>query len=341
MLPSAGVATLASGISLDDVLGYMDPESPQLKWGNFWDDHTSPDSEPPEGVVDVAKAINDQNIDGNPLAERFDLEAVSYEDLDADGIEDYVEGLVDNAGDGGRGDGNGDGQLDVDQPDVASLPTKGARRGFATLQASEGELVSVTARWAPVEYQENMPYGAFAFEVHGVPEGGAVQLDLYLPLDEEIDQLWKEIGGNWKEIEPDEILHRDGEKTRFRFTVRDGGPLDGDGQQNSMITDDFAPAFGIAEVMIPLAAILNSAIVCLGNPRRTQASRPQTGDSLLRLRSPLSTCEDPLRDDRNAARFFVSARLKASMAVEGPSIPPTRGQAWAESRESDLTWAKS
>jgi len=248
-------APLKSGISLGRVPAYLEGGNPEeLLYGNFWDDHTSPDANPPYDVVDDGRIINTINVDRYPLTKRFELDDF-YDDGDSDGVADYIEGLVVDSDGDGRGDGNGDGTDDNNQGDVASLSTMGQVRDFATLQTSAGDLVNVRACPAPPGQTDNMPYGAFAFEVHGVPAGGSVDLDLYLPRGLDLDQLWKEIDGTWTEIE-NAVFSTVDNKMRISFSITDNGPLDGNGV-DGIITDDFAPAFGVPEAFYPgLVALL-------------------------------------------------------------------------------------
>jgi hypothetical protein len=247
-------APLKSGITLEDVPAYLESGNPEeLLYGNFWHDHTLPDANR-NGVVDDGREIDSINIDNFPLADRFELDDF-YGDVDSDGVVDYIEGLVVDSDGDGRGDGNGDGTDDNSQADVASLSTMGEMRVFATLQTSAGDLVNVRARPAPPGQTDNMPYGAFAFEVHGVPGGGSVDLDLYLPRGLDLDQLWKEIGGIWTEID-NAVFSTVDNKMQISFSITDNGPLDGNGV-DGIITDDFAPAFGVPEVFYPgLVALL-------------------------------------------------------------------------------------
>jgi VCBS repeat-containing protein len=103
-------------------------------------------------------------------------------DSDSDGVSDQIEGQAPN-----NGDGNGDGQPDSEQANVASFPSPKAvtAADFLTLAAPAGTtLMDVTASAdppAPPPDDASFPVGFLGFRVEGVPAGGAIDVELFLP----------------------------------------------------------------------------------------------------------------------------------------------------------------
>ena len=164
-------------------------------------------------------------------------------DNDDDSIDDDIEDDAPN-----DGDGNDDGVMDSTQSNVASLP--GQNDGaYVTIETSDGNFTQVTNSPAPKELPDDVtsfPEGVMDFTITNVVTGSTVVVTLTLHSGIEPDSYWKWDGSEWYEYEGAVIMAHPSLADTYvvELTLTDGGDGDLDGEENGVIVDPSAPAFG-------------------------------------------------------------------------------------------------
>lgn len=119
---------------------------------------------------------------------RFGLENLPSQD--SDGIPDVVENEAPNGGDGNR-----DGVPDSEQRNVASLPNLVDGTYLTLVAPAEFDLVAVASIANPAPDNSpsglDFPVGFLSFEIHGVPDGGTVNVELILHNSVELTGYYK------------------------------------------------------------------------------------------------------------------------------------------------------
>lgn len=152
-------------------------------------------------------------------------------------------------------DGNSDGVPDRLQPEVMSLPTA-TGSAYVTMAAPSGtSFESFQALPAPTPGTGpagvSFPYGLFSFTLRGVPNGGSVALQLFLPPGAATTSYWKHgarpgFTAAWYEFQWDGSTgSQGGSPVTLRFT--DGQRGDDDVTADGLIRDDGGPTTQAAQ----------------------------------------------------------------------------------------------
>ena len=164
------------------------------------------------------------DADGDSLGDSCD------DDDDGDGSPDAIEDAVVSADGNSLGDGNGDGVQDSLQARVASLEAQESGEGV-TIAVEEGALSAVQSLPAPLDGPDDVTFihGCFEFTIADAPEGGTVELTLFIPYNTEVNGYWKkDTLGQWHNLAT-EIGHTGQTKTWIRFPLTDNGDFDENG----------------------------------------------------------------------------------------------------------------
>ena len=162
-------------------------------------------------------------------------------DIDSDGVDDEIENAAAN-----NGDGNNDGALDSQQDNVTSLPNAVDGQSI-TLTANKGQLSEVNILLDPTN--GNLPtdlvapIGFSEFKVTGIPVGESVNVELFLPDTQPIQQLLL-FTPTFANPTPSFVpidFQIDGNKVTY--TLTDGQLGDADLSANGIIVDPVAPVF--------------------------------------------------------------------------------------------------
>jgi 6-phosphogluconolactonase (cycloisomerase 2 family) len=203
----------------------------------------------------------DSDNDGQVNADDpFPHDPSETEDTDSDGTgnnadpDDDNDGILDTVEEAGpgAGDGNGDGLLDSRQGNVVTLQTYD-NESYVTLTAPDNTTLSNCQAAGNPSLSDGpanviFPYGFFQFTINGIPAGGSVTLQLYLPSGANPESYYKygptpdDPGNHWYEFLYDNETGARITQNMITLTFIDGRRGDDVLAADGMIVDIGAPA---------------------------------------------------------------------------------------------------
>ncbi|WP_462320576.1 choice-of-anchor U domain-containing protein [Halochromatium sp.] len=209
-------------------------------------------------------------------------------DDDHDVVPNVVEALV-TGPNGQAGDGNGDGTPDGEQPHVASFPGAACPERptprFVTLQAPTGTAIeALTRRDPPADLPADITLscGEISFVVDHLTPGQTLAFSVFVENDVPVDGYYYRNlqTGAWDNIATAPVAV--GTKTRLDYSLREGGPYDGDGNTNGELVDPGGPgrrngappaAMAIPTLSLPALGALAGLMVWLAGWQRHRTAR--------------------------------------------------------------------
>jgi len=195
---------------------------------------------------------------------------------DLDGIATVVEDEAPTLSGSTLGDGNNDNRQDSLQANVSSgfLNSAVSGRHWFTVFSKNGtddiKHTKVENSVVPASISSDiaMIAGLFTIEFNGITSGATANIEVYVPYHPDYNAYIKynNSTGKWDNMSGVTVTHfKKDNKTRFQFSVVDGGVYDSDGAANGTILDPGGPAFvGMASAPISPKSYLFLLIVILG-----------------------------------------------------------------------------